>query len=245
MSGPDTTLRIEIFDPATEPLVGGPVMVTRAESEPLHLYPAEFAWITMGRSRLAQWLAPTRRRCVWLERRGREIVQLLGNRRAQRTYDAGPRHDSSVRQHVFLPFGEVRHRLPVEETVIDAGSFSLAVTTPFEPTSRGGMRAPATLRLRWSWPALPVWITVEPWWRSRTIATVALRTTRRVRYPRRYFGAAHVAMREFNDLITELPRAAVGSGSACGSATRTVDPWKQMTTNDSPSAIGIRGPTPH
>jgi hypothetical protein len=55
-------------------------------------------------------------------------------------------------------------------------------------------REPVTLHIPWSWPPLPMWLAVTE--HSATTATVSLelRSRRRVRYPYRYFSAAHAAL---------------------------------------------------
>ena len=183
---------IEIIDPFTEPLSEDSIRVVAVVREP-----PPRTW-----ERAHQRLKSTHHRIDRLRWRSHEFVQRIVRWRVQMTYDDNPRRNSRVRQHVFLPFAQVQRRLPVEATVVRAGSGRLELTTSFEPVAGGAVQARATLRLWGSWPTLPVWVTVEPWWRSRTVATLTLRSSRRLRYPRRYFGAAHAAMREMSDLVS-------------------------------------------
>jgi len=71
-------------------------------------------------------------------------------------------------------------------------------------------QAPARLRLRWSYPSVPVWLVVEPWWRDQALVSIRLRTTRRWRYPVRYFATAHRV----------LDRLAPASGSSAAGVRR-------------------------
>ena len=173
-------LEIEIIDPFADPPLGAPADVAGVAYEP----PAR------GPSRLELFLHRAER----LERRLDSTFFRLGCRRAQ-AQSGNARRDSRVRQHIWLPFSVVRSRLADSPSEIRAGSARLVLSSGFNPTPRGAIRAEGTLRLRGSWPPLPVWVTVEPWWRSRTVATIALRTRKRWRYPRRYFAAAHAVTR--------------------------------------------------
>ncbi len=172
----------------------------------------------LGPSRLEPWFE----QAAAIERQLDKTFFRLGRRRAM-TRSGNPRRDSRVRQHVWHPFSSVRERLPSGPTVVEARGVRLHLRTGFEPAPKGALRAAGILRLRASWPALRVWVTVEPWWRNRTVATIALRTNHRWRYPRRYFGAAHAAVRA-------LAVQSVGDGSAVaprrsgGSATISPSP---------------------
>jgi hypothetical protein len=52
-------------------------------------------------------------------------------------------------------------------------------------------RLRASLRLRWSWPALPVWLSVSEQANGTCSLRLSLRRRHRIRYPSRYFHAAH------------------------------------------------------
>jgi hypothetical protein len=52
-------------------------------------------------------------------------------------------------------------------------------------------RLPVDLRLAWSWPRLPMWLGVGELSRAQCALRLSLRSRRRIRYPARYFYAAH------------------------------------------------------
>jgi len=56
-------------------------------------------------------------------------------------------------------------------------------------------RAAAELRVPWSWPRLPIWIGVSEVATGRAAISITLRSRRRIRYPRRYYAAAHSRLR--------------------------------------------------
>jgi hypothetical protein len=60
-------------------------------------------------------------------------------------------------------------------------------------------RLRASLRLRWSWPALPVWIAVSAQANGTCALRISLRRRRRIRYPSRYFHAAHTLLQALAD----------------------------------------------
>lgn len=115
------------------------------------------------------------------------------------------RRHSRIRLQVWAPVDEVVERVARAPDRIDAGTVSgiatgagatLTVLESLRPLPGGGHRAAAVLRVRWSWPSLPVWVTVEPWWREHTAVSMTLRSTHRLRYPRRYWASAHRTLRE-------------------------------------------------
>lgn len=67
-----------------------------------------------------------------------------------------------------------------------------------------GVRAPGRLHVRWSWPAVPVWVSVRPWSAGRSVVGIAIRGGRRPRYPRRYFGVCHRALHELRAVVQEV-----------------------------------------
>lgn len=195
----DAPLRIEIIDTAGDPPPEGLATLQVVGERPTGSTPGlvllgerVVSIMAAGGPVVETWMGRSRARWTTLARRGHRARRWL----ARLAGDGNPRRDSAVRQHVFRPFDEVLALLPGSTTVVRAGSARLELSTPFAPLPGGvGVRASATLSLWGSWPALPVWITVEPWWRERTVAGVSLRTRRRLRYPRRYFGSAHAAVR--------------------------------------------------
>jgi hypothetical protein len=64
-----------------------------------------------------------------------------------------------------------------------------------------GVRAPGRLHVRWSWPPVPVWVSIRPWSADRAVVGIAIRGGRRPRYPRRYFGVCHRALHEVRAMV--------------------------------------------
>lgn len=205
---PGDELAIEIVDPwsdamsreAMSPDAMSPDAVARVEA----IAPESVltVWIDDLRETVDDVLEPARRVTeatglttgAWLHR--------LGVRRKQRIADRDPRGQSRIRVHVFIPYEAACSRLPVAETTLRARSAVLRFERGFA-SHRAGLRAPAALHLRGSWPGLPVWVDIEPWWRRQSIVTLSLRSTRRLRYPRRYFAAGHRVLRR---LVATLAR---------------------------------------
>lgn len=199
--GSGEELEIEIIDPAVG---AGPgenrrhgtgseksvAVVAQAADPPLSV------WIDDLRESVDDVLAPARRVSEssglaagsWLHRRGVA--------RKQRVADRNPRSQSRIRLHVFIPYAAACSRTPGIGVIAQTRAGKLALDGPFDE-HRAGRRAPGTLTLRGSWPGLPVWIDLEPWWRQQTIVTLSLRSTNRLRYPRRYFSGSHRLLRRF------------------------------------------------
>ena len=55
-------------------------------------------------------------------------------------------------------------------------------------------RMPCRLHLPWSWPDLPMWLAVGEVSTTRGALRLSLRSRRRMRYPIRYFHAAHAVL---------------------------------------------------
>jgi hypothetical protein len=66
-------------------------------------------------------------------------------------------------------------------------------------------RAPFDLRLAWSWPALPMWLSVGEMSSTKSALRLSLRSRRRLRYPARYFDAAHAALQELESRLGARP----------------------------------------
>ena len=107
-----------------------------------------------------------------------------------------PRRQSDVLRRVDVPVDVAVARLRQGLTVeVRAG---LLRTFP----SRGAVldrvnherRVPAALRVRWSWPELPMWLGVAEFSASTSVLRLCLRRHGRLRYPRRYYHAAHAAL---------------------------------------------------
>jgi hypothetical protein len=65
-------------------------------------------------------------------------------------------------------------------------------------------RLPCRLHLPWSWPDLPMWLAVGEVSSARGSLRLSLRSRKRLRYPVRYFHAAHTVL---NRLESRLQRA--------------------------------------
>jgi hypothetical protein len=190
MTAAPAPLRIEILDPAREPLDrssgpaddrNGATVVVVLDTDPA------------SRSR-----RPTPVHTGPLPR----ALRALHERALQRGFDGSPRRGSAVRHHVAAAYDDASRRLPdARRTLAARAGGRLEITTPFRPRAGGGREAEAMLSLRWSWPRLPMIVRIEPWWRDRSTVTVELRTRRRLRYPRRYFRSAHAAARAVGDAL--------------------------------------------
>ena len=55
-------------------------------------------------------------------------------------------------------------------------------------------RVPCRLHLPWSWPELPMWLAIAEISSTRGALRLSLRSRRRMRYPVRYFHAAHAVL---------------------------------------------------
>ena len=64
---------------------------------------------------------------------------------------------------------------------------------------------PARLQLAWSWPSLPVVVGATDFSNTTTVLRVRLRRTSRVRYPIRYYEAAHAALEALARLTMRVP----------------------------------------
>lgn len=194
-------LEIEILDPA----IGGAPSAAPGERATVEAEAAETpltVWIDDLRETVDDVLAPAKRATETTSLVTGSWLHRWGVRRKQRIADRNPRRQSRIRVHVFIPFAVACSRLPAEGASVSARGTVLRLEGPFDDF-RAGLRAPAALHLRGSWPELPVWIDVEPWWRRQTIVTLSLRSTKRVRYPRRYFASGHRTLRR---LVATLAR---------------------------------------
>jgi hypothetical protein len=195
MSGTHASLRIEIVDPAAEPLEGAWIDAAPATAS----VEGVDEWLrsladaaAVARGRVEPLVGAAAGIVAW----SRKVLHGLQEYSVQLRHDGNPRRGSLVRQHVFEPFDVLTDRLPaVAGAVAVRPGVDLEVTSAFESLPGGGRQAAASLRLRGSWPPLPVMVKVEPWWRAQSVVTVELRNRRRLRYPRRYFRAAHASAR--------------------------------------------------
>jgi hypothetical protein len=149
---------------------------------------------------------------------GTQLVRRLTAvaQRAQRRYQMtiGVHHGFDPRRR-----SAVEHRVPLPaRDVIDAlrrdGDGRLSVASPeviadlastmYDPVAHE-YRLPIKLHLAWSWPRLPMWLTVGELSTTRCTLRLSLRSRHRLRYPTRYFHAAHSAL---SGLETRLSRRA-------------------------------------
>jgi hypothetical protein len=63
-------------------------------------------------------------------------------------------------------------------------------------------RLPCRLHLPWSWPDLPMWLAVGEISSTRGALRLSLRSRRRMRYPVRYFHAAHAVLTSLESRLT-------------------------------------------
>jgi hypothetical protein len=131
---------------------------------------------------------------------GYELVDRLRHRYA---LTIGAYRDFDPRLH---PTVEHRVVLRVDE-VIDKLCLRGAIYNLLEHE----YRVPYELHLPWSWPALPMWLSVAELSSTRSALRLSLRSRRRLRYPRRYFNAAHTALTSL-----ELVLASRTSHMRCG-----------------------------
>lgn len=106
-----------------------------------------------------------------------------------------PRHRSEVAHHLPMSFEHVVAALggPIQERI---GGVQLRCREGELTTRPRRFEAEGFLRLPASYPELPVRLSVEPWWRDRCVVGLSLRSSRRFRYPRRYFMSAHRVLSE-------------------------------------------------
>jgi len=67
-------------------------------------------------------------------------------------------------------------------------------TDPWYDPYEHEYRLPCRLHLPWSWPELPMWLAVGEVSATRGALRLSLRSRKRVRYPARYFHAAHAVL---------------------------------------------------
>jgi hypothetical protein len=109
--------------------------------------------------------------------------ELVGRTRHRYESTIGFARGFSPRVH---PRVEHRVDMPVESVVAALGTG----TFRYDPVEHE-YRTPLRMRVRWSWPRLPMWLSVAELSSSRSALRLTLRSTRRWRYPYRYFHVAH------------------------------------------------------
>ena len=203
MSGTHASLRIEIVDPTLEPLEAVWFDECSAAA-PADGFDEWLRSLTDAAGAARRHVDPATRLVSRSVARVRRGLHRLQARSVQLRHDGNPRRGSNVRQHLFAPFDVVAERLASVPGEIEAApGVALDMSTGFTVAPGGGRRADARMILRGSWPRLPVTVRVEPWWREQSVVTVELRTRRRLRYPRRYFRAAHASARAVGELLSD------------------------------------------
>jgi hypothetical protein len=137
---------------------------------------------------------------------GTQLVRRLSAaaQRAQRRYEMtigvhhgfDPRRRSAVEHRVPLPARDVINALWRDDGRRSATSLTLAAdpaSTIYDPGAHE-YRLPAELHVTWSWPRLPMWLTVGELSATSCTLRLSLRSRRRLRYPTRYFHATHSAL---------------------------------------------------
>jgi len=171
------------------------------------LEPAELAVVGAGREVVLhaggdddERRAPSDRALAAARRRGQWRVQYQQSRQL-RVGVPSPRVDSVVRRVLHCGVDEAVDQ--VHERLARARGLDLF--EPLEPDPLvPRLRAPGALVVPFSRPRLPVWLAVEPWWRRQSQVTLWLRSTRRWRYPARYFKTAHRAMDQLTRPLERL-----------------------------------------
>jgi hypothetical protein len=102
--------------------------------------------------------------------------------------DCEPRRQSTVVHRVGRRADDVVDRLCLDRALYDSVEHEY--------------RVPISLHLPWSWPALPMWLAVGELSSTKSTLRLSLRSRRRLRYPKRYFHAAHTALRDLEARLT-------------------------------------------
>ncbi len=104
-----------------------------------------------------------------------------------------PRRQSHVQHRLLRSAADVLGDLSSGVlTASDAGPY-LQLEPPIVASAGPppGHRIAGQLHIPWSYPELPVWLTVSAWSSRDCILDIALRSRRRLRYPWRYYDASH------------------------------------------------------
>lgn len=167
--------------------------------------------------------APTRPAAVNLRPPGYEFIERLPAvaARVRRRYDVTigayrdfhPRVQSTVEHRVHQRADDVVDVLCRDDALCLAlGALSLVgdARSKVYDSFEHEYRLPIDLHLAWSWPDLPMWLAVGEVSSTKCTLRLSLRSRRRVRYPARYFDAAHAAL---TGLESRLEPGAARSGS--------------------------------
>ena len=113
---------------------------------------------------------------------------VFGNHR-----DTNPRLRSVVEHRVRGPVTDVVRQLCADGGIELDGLIADERVAHYDAVDRE-YRIRARLRLVWSWPQLPMWLSVGELSSTQSALRLSLRSRKRVRYPARYFHAAHAAL---------------------------------------------------
>jgi hypothetical protein len=121
----------------------------------------------------------------------RGLLDVLG----ELVHELEPLHrariESEVRHFAWCSFEELTDAIRSGPVDVKVGRVRFRCGPGRMKRNPRQFEADGRLRLPVSRPDLPVRLVVEPWWSTRTAVTLSLRPSRRLRYPRRYFDAAH------------------------------------------------------
>lgn len=114
-----------------------------------------------------------------------------------------PRHNSVVRRFVWEDATTLvdRFRLPPTAPEPDFGALRFVGSQLSVDPDHHDYRVSARLRVPRTMGAHPVWLWIEPWWGTRSVIGVELRSKHRPHYSRRYFDAAHEALRHLVERV--------------------------------------------
>ena len=124
--------------------------------------------------------------------RRREVRQAHGlTRAAERVRH---RYDTRIGAYLsYSPRRMSRVERRVDDQAVDVRR-SLGLRFEYDALAHE-FRAPTHLRLRWSWPRLPVWLAVSEASTRGAVVALELRSHKRWRYPLRYYAVAHDFLR--------------------------------------------------
>ena len=122
----------------------------------------------------------------------RDYARTIGTHR-----EFHPRMHSRVEHRIDAPAGDALATLCRDGDVhVCVGPLRLTADSshPSYDQYEHEYRMPCRLHLPWSWPELPMWLAVGEVSATRGALRLSLRSRKRLRYPARYFHAAHVVL---------------------------------------------------
>jgi len=111
--------------------------------------------------------------------------------------DFHPRMHSRVEHRIEQPATDALATLCREGDLhVEAGPLRLTAddAQPRYDPYEHEYRLPCHLHLPWSWPELPMWLAIGEFSSTRGTLRLSLRSRKRLRYPARYFHAAHAVL---------------------------------------------------